>query len=574
MHKKHTGIIASAGFVSAAALVGCNGFAQEAKSTDTTVSNSGKPNIILMMVDDMGFSDPGCYGGEVKTPNIDRLAQRGVRFTQFHNCARCCPTRASLLTGLYPHQVGLTRNGNNLTHAGATIAELLREQGYYTAMAGKWHLSESKELPDRADHQKWLDHQLEGSRPFAPLDSYPAARGFDKHYGVIWGVIDHFDPYSLVEGFEPVKEVPDDYYFADAITDKAISYIQESHQQDKPFFLYYAHCAPHWPIMAKPEDIAKYKDTYKEGWEKLRNDRYARQQQMGLFGDKKVENLPVMDQGRKWDSLTEQEKEYEARKMAVHAAMVDRIDQNLGRLLKTLEETGEYDNTIIMFMSDNGASPENIEWGPGYDRSSQTRDGRKQIYGHDNPPLDTIGSETAYVGIGAPWANAANTPFRFWKKESYEGGSNTPCIIHWPKGLKAKAGSITTNFAHVMDVMPTCLELAGVNYPDQFNGHKLAALGGKSLMPIINGENRTEIPEYFFEHEMGRAVYKDGWKLVAHSGRPRQWELYNMENDIIENNNLAGQMPDKVADLAQDWNKWAEKVGTKDFFEKHLPNRK
>ncbi|MBN2064976.1 MAG: sulfatase-like hydrolase/transferase, partial [Sedimentisphaerales bacterium] len=218
-------------------------------------------------------------------------------------------------------------------------------------------------------------------------------------------------------------------------------------------------------------------------------------------------------------------------------------------------------------------SPEIVEWGPGYDRSSQTRDRRKQLYGQDNPPVETIGSEVSYLGIGAPWANAANTPFRFWKKESYEGGSNTPCIIHWPKGLKAKPGSITTDFAHVLDIMPTCLELTGATYPEQFNGHKLGELGGKSLLTVINGEKRTDTPEYFFEHELGRAVFKNNWKLVAHSSRPRQWELYNMENDIIENHNLASQMPEKVTELTQDWNDWAEKVGTKDFFERHLPKR-
>ncbi len=569
MNKKQGTVVASAGFLTAAAIVGCNTQAQDATPA---VKADERPNIIVMMVDDMGFSDPGCFGGEIHTPNIDRLAERGVRFTKFHNCARCCPTRASLLTGLYPHQVGLTRNGSSMTRDGATIPELLREDGYYTAMVGKWHLSQARELPNRQDHQKWLDHQLDHDI-FAPKDSYPASRGFDHHYGVIWGVIDHFDPFSLVEGYEPVKNVPEDYYFADAITDKAINYIEESHEENEPFFLYYAHCAPHWPIMAKPEDIAKYKDTYKDGWEKLRNDRYKRQQAMGIFGDTKVDNLPVMDHGRKWDSLSEQEKEYEARKMAVHAAMVDNIDQNLGRLLDTLDKTGEYDNTIIVFLADNGASPEIVEWGPGYDRSGETRDGRKQLYGYDNPPVDILGSETSYVSIGAPWANAANTPFRFWKKESYEGGANTPCIISWPKGLKAKAGSITTDYAHVMDIMPTCLELAKVDYPTEFNGHKIGELGGKSLMPIIKGKHRTDTPEYFFEHEMGRAVLKDGWKLVAHSGRPRQWELYNMDNDITESHNLAKQYPAKVEELNNDWNAWAEKVGTKEFFERHLPKK-
>lgn len=554
----------SAGLAVTVCLAGCS---PNAMNSASSRQKNARPNIILMMVDDMAFSDPGCYGGEIKTPNIDRLAARGLRFTQFHNCARCCPTRASLMTGLYPHQVGLTRNGHSLTRDGMTIAEALKGAGYNTWMVGKWHLSETLWHPDRKKHQQWLDHQVDHDG-FAPKESYPINRGFEKHYGVIWGVIDHFDPFSLVDGENPVKQVPEDYYFTDVITDKAIEYIKDSSRADKPFFLYYAHCAPHWPIHARKEDIEKYKDTYKEGWEKLRKDRYTRQLKMGLFDKNKAKLPPLMDNGEHWDNLSEQRKKYEARKMAVHAAMVDCIDQNLGRLLKTLKQTGQYENTLIIFLADNGASPEIVEWGPGYDRSSQTRAGEKMLYGYDNPPLDTVGSEKSYVAIGPAWANAANTPFKYWKKESYEGGSNTPCIIHWPKGLKAIEGSITDQPAHVMDIMPTCIELAGVTYPSEYQDNKLLPLEGESLVSIIKGGKRHRPEEYYFEHEMGRAVRKDGWKLVAHSGSSRKWQLYNIAEDVTEMKDLIDQNPDKAAQLEQDWNKWSQRVGLAEFYRK------
>jgi len=249
--------------------------------------------------------------------------------------------------------------------------------------------------------------------------------------------------------------------------------------------------------------------------------------------------------------------------------MVDRIDQNLGRLIKTLKQTGQYENTLIIFLSDNGASPETVEWGPGYDRSSQTRDGKKMLYGYDNPPLDIIGSETSYVSIGPAWANAANTPFKYWKKESYEGGSCTPCIIHWPKGLKAKAGSITTQPAHVMDIMSTCIELSGAPYPSEYKGHKVLPLEGESLMSIIEGGRRQKPEEYYFEHENGKAVRKAGWKLVAFSGAPRKWHLYHIAEDMTEMDDLIDKNPEKAAQLKQDWNKWSQRVGLADFYKKN-----
>lgn len=523
-----------------------------------------RPNILLIMVDDMGFSDPSCYGGEIYTPNISKLAAAGLRFTQFHNCARCCPTRASLMTGLYAHQVGLRENGQSLTRDGITIAEGLKNAGYHTAMVGKWHLSKTLWHPVRKKHQKWVDHQVE-HEPFAPLETYPVNRGFDKFYGVIWGVINHFDPFSLVEGEKPVKNVPEGYYFTDAITDRAIEYIKGFVKSDEPFFLYYSHCAPHWPLHARKEDIEKYKETYLGGWAKLRQDRYARQLEMGLFDEHTAKLPALMDRGKTWKSLSDERKLYEARQMAVHGAMIDRIDQNLGRVLETLEQTGQYDNTVIIFLSDNGASPEKVEWGPGYDRTAQTREGQKLMYEYDNPAPDLIGSEKTYLAIGPAWANATNTPFKYWKMQSYEGGMNTPCIIHWPKGLNAKPGSITAEPAHVMDIMPTCLELAGATYPKQYKGHVILPLEGSSLVGLIKGEKSKRQEEYYFEHAKGRAVRKAGWKLVAHTDSPEKWELYHIAEDLTETRDLAAQYPEKVEEMQNAWQAWSVRVGLDAF---------
>ncbi|UCG57309.1 MAG: arylsulfatase [Phycisphaerales bacterium] len=513
-----------------------------------------RPNIVLIMADDMGFSDAGCFGGEIHTPNLDRLAANGLRFTQFYNCARCCPTRASLMTGQYAHKVGLALNGRDLTRNGITIAEGLRRAGYTTAMAGKWHLSRTAPLDDGKLHQKWLDHQYDPGKPFAPLQTYPVNRGFDKHYGVIWGVIDHFDPFSLVDGIEPVEAVGEDYYFADAVTEKAVGYVRDFERSDRPFFLYVAHCAPHWPLHARGEDIAKYKDAYKGGWEKLRRDRYRRMLEMGLFSEANTPLPPIQDRGRKWDGLSEAERAFQAAKMAVHAAMVDRIDQGIGKIVETLKQTGQFDNTVIFFLSDNGASPE-VPQGPGYDRSSQTRDGREIQYRGIFDP----GSQTTYTGIGPAWASASNTPFRYWKKESFEGGCHTPLVVHWPKGLGVEAGTVAEQAGHVIDILPTCLELAGASYPRQYQGHELTPLDGKSLAPVLSGKRRKGHASLYFEHEGGRAVRMGDWKLVALKGRP--WRLYDLMEDRTEMNDLAAMHPDRVRAMSREWDRWAKEVG-------------
>lgn len=518
-----------------------------------------RPNIIIIMADDLGFSDAGCFGGEIRTPNIDSLAKNGLRFTQFYNAARCCPTRASLLTGQYAHKVGLARNGNSLTRNGATIAELLKANGYQTAMSGKWHLSFTPVLPDKEKHQQWLDHRFDPQRPFAPLDTYPVSRGFDKHFGIVWGVVNYFDPFSLVDGTNAVKEVPKDFYMTDAITEHAVSYVKEFAKSDKPFFLYLAHCAPHWPLHALPEDIARYRDTYKDGWHALRQSRFERQKQLGLFDPKNTDLPPVHGNGKDWDQLTPEEKEYQAAKMATHAAMVDHLDQGIGQVLAALKETKQLDNTVIFFLADNGASPE-IPTVPGYDRTAFTRNGEKLRYDPDGIPVASLGSQTSYTGIGSYWANAANTPFRFWKKESFEGGAHTPMIVQWPKGLKAKPGSTTGQAGHVIDLLPTCLDLAKANYPSELNGNQLTPLDGLSLAPILQGKQRTAHDAIFWEHESGKAIRVGDWKLVAFSKPRSEWELYNLAKDRTEMHDLAKENVKQFDLLKARYDEWYQAV--------------
>jgi arylsulfatase len=365
-----------------------------------------------------------------------------------------------------------------------------------------------------------------------------------------------------VDGLEKVQEVPDDYYYTQALSNKAVEYIRDYAKSDKPFFLYLAHCAPHWPLHALPEDIEKYKDLYKDGWDDLRKQRFARQVKLGLFDTEKTPLPAVQCEGPPWSERSEKEKEFLARKLAVHAAMVDRIDQGIGQVVNTLEETGQLNNTVIFFLSDNGASPE-IMYDAGYDRNSRTREGEKVQY-NTNAAVDQLGSEISYACIGPAWANAVNTPFRYWKAQSYEGGCNTPMVIHWPKGLKTKPGEITHQVGHVIDLMPTCLELARAKYPAEYDGRKITPTEGKSLLPIIQGQVREPHEALFFEHENGRAVRMGQWKLVAYSRTPDKWELYNLAEDLTETKDLAAKYPDRVKEMAAEWDKWAQKVGLKD----------
>jgi len=504
-----------------------------------------RPNILLILADDMGYSDLGCYGGEIQTPNIDQLASSGVRFTQFYNGARCCPSRASLLTGQYPHKVGINGMGVNLNMNAATIAEVLRENGYHTGMTGKWHLSQTKALENESEHLRWLAHQTEHG-PFSPLKNYPSNRGFEEHYGVIWGVINYFDPFSLVHNEEPIKKVPKDFYMTDYITQKSIDLIDQFSKDQKPFFLYVAHDAPHWPLHALPEDIAKYKDRYLKGWDVLRKERYQRMIDLKLIEPATCKLLPNSS-GKAWADC--QEKEKEAENMAVHAAMVDHMDQGVGRIIQKLKDIGQYDNTIIFFLSDNGASFER-GYPPGFDRPKFTRDSTMIEYNSDHP-----GSETTWNYIGRSWANALNTPFRFWKMESYEGGTCTPFIVNWPKGLKKQKNAVNRGVGHVIDVLPTCLELAGADYPETINGLKTNNIDGKNLLPMLLGKTKSIHDTLYWEHEGGKAIRVGDWKMSAL--KKSEWELFNLAKDRNESANLADQYPEKVQLMNSAWERWA-----------------
>lgn len=528
-------------------------------STDPKEKDPGKdrPNIIIIMADDMGFSDLGCYGGEINTPNLDLLATEGMRFTQFYNTSRCCPTRASLLTGLYPHQAGVGRMTMDagkpgyrgfLTENTVTIAEVLRQAGYNTGMTGKWHISETNQL--ESDKQlKWLAHQ-ENYGPFSDTSQYPVARGFDKYFGNIWGVVDYFDPFSLVNGKEQVMTVPDNYYYTDAISDTTVAYVQQFSSDDKPFFLYVAHTAPHWPIQALPEDIAKYENVYKDGWQAIRERRYKKMLKLGLFDSANAPLAPWMFPEKSWSD--NKDAAWDAHAMAVHAAMVDRMDKGIGRLIKKLKELNELDNTLILFLSDNGASHEDpAKYGPGFDRAGSTRDGKNVIFPLVKSNENTPGPQTVHAGIGTQWAHTVNTPFKYWKSKIFEGGICTPLIAHWPNGIKEK-NVVNNEMGHVVDFMATCSELAGVQYPEEFKGRKITPQQGLSLLPIFSKGERKDPEFIFWEHFGSKGLRQGKWKLVQLSN-DASWQLFDMEKDRTETKDLSAQYPDIVTSMKAKW---------------------
>lgn len=519
-----------------------------------------RPNVILILADDLGYSDIGCYGGEVQTPNLDYLASNGLRFTSFYNTSRCCPTRASLLTGLYNQQAGIGEMTTDrkapgyrgyLTENTVTIAEVLKTAGYRTGMTGKWHVSNTIEQPTKEEHLKWLNHQA--SHPyFSPVEQYPASRGFEKYFGNIFGVVDFFDPFSLVNGTAPVQDVPTNYYHTDAINDTSVNYIREFTRDGNPFFLYIAHTAPHWPLQALPEDIKKYEDTYKVGWDAVREARYKKMIDNGIIDAATTPLSPRVGKDLTWDKNLD--KEWDARAMAVHAAMIDRMDQGIGRIITTLRETGQLDNTIILFLSDNGASPENcMRYGPGFDRPGETRDGRKIHYPVNKDSMP--GSQTTFASIGERWANVSNTPYQYAKAQSYEGGVRTPMIAFWPNGIKAKGG-VTHHVGHVMDFMPTLLEITKARYPQEYNGRKISPYTGTSLVPALQNPAKSGDRRLFNEHFNARYIREGEWKLVS-LANDTTWKLYRINQDESELNDLSKQHPEIVNKLATTWRIWA-----------------
>lgn len=516
-----------------------------------------RPNIMLIVVDDMGYSDLECFGGEVESPNLNALAASGMRFTQFYNSGRSCPSRAQLMTGRYAQTVGITGMGLSLTKDCVTIPEALRDAGYHTGMSGKWHLSLTQGIGNKDDQMKWLSHQSYfGNRPFAPLDTYPCNRGFDQHWGTIWGVTDHFDPFSLVHNEEPIftESIPEDFYYADFVADKAIDMMDEMTADGKPFFMYVAFQEPHWPVQAKPEDIAKYKGKFDDGWDALRQRRYQNMLDLGLINP---DEMPIATNasGRKWEDETN--KAFQAANMEVHAAMVDCVDQNIGRIIDELKRRGIFDNTLIIFTSDNGASSENYSIGE-FDRHDRTRSGQMVVHNAAVP-----GGQLTYNYLHTGWAGGVNTPYRYWKTTQFHGGTAAPTIVHWPAGMaKAKEGTVMSQPCSFLDVMPTCLELAGADYPSFYAGNSIKPLcsEARSFVPLLQEkESWDDERTMYWEHENGKAIRKGNWRLTALANGG--WQLFDLAHDLSEMNNVAAEHPEKVREMKNLWNTWAKSVG-------------
>ena len=492
-----------------------------AAATLASAAAARRPNIILIMADDMGFSDLGCYGSEISTPNLDGLAARGVRFTQFYNTARCCPTRAALLTGLYNHQAGIGHMVNDrgfpayqgyLNDRCVTIAEALRPTGYRTMMSGKWHVGED--------------------RPHWPID-----RGFERCFSLISGATNYFrleKGRQMALDDQPYTPPAEGFYITDAIADHAVKYIGEYGRRPEPFFLYLAFTAPHWPLHALPEEIARYRGRYMKGWDALRKERHARQIQMGIV-DKRWPLTPRDPAAPAWEDVSD--KEMRDLKMAVYAAQIDRMDQGVGRVLAKLREVGAEENTLVMFLADNGGCAEEVDRGkPGV------------------PP----GGADSFMSYGLPWANASNTPFRLYKHWVHEGGIATPFIARWPAVIR-EGGRIVHQVGHIIDVMATSLDAAGAQYPKAHQGRPVLPLEGRSLVPIFRTGQRPGHEVLCWEHEGNRAVRQGKWKLV--SRHPGGWELYDLEADRTELENLADKYPDRVRELREKYEQWAQRCG-------------
>ena len=534
-----------------------------------------RPNLIVIMSDDVGYSDIGCYGGEIATPHLDALAQGGVRFTQFYNTARCCPTRAALLTGLYAHQAGIghmvddwsTKVGEayagELSKRAVTIAEVLKSAGYSTYMTGKWHVTKKTKPEGDADRENW-----------------PRQRGFDRFYGTIHGAGSFFDPNTLVRDnafispYADAEYQPREFYYTDAINDQAARFVTEHQQRGaaKPFFLYMAHTAAHWPMHAKASDLAKYQGKYDAGYDAIRTARLAKMKQLGLLDPR----WQISPQAGDWSKVENQA--WEARCMEVYAAMLDCLDQGIGRLVDTLKKNGQFENTLILYLQDNGGCAEGMgRNGPFKPRAEaptlpplakdflqpemipkQTRDGFPMRQGAGVMP----GGADTFIGYGKAWANVSNTPFREYKHWEHEGGISTPLIAHWPAGIApARRGKLEAQPAHLIDLMATCADLAGAKYPAEFNGQKIPPMEGVSLAPALAGKALHRAQPIFWEHEGNRAIRSGDWKLV--SKHPGGWELYDSAADRTEMHDLATQQPERVKEMSAQWDAWARRVGVR-----------
>ncbi|QDT58687.1 Arylsulfatase [Stieleria bergensis] len=535
---------------------------------------SSKPNIIYIMSDDMGYSDIGCYGSEIDTPNLNQLADSGIRYTQFYNTARCCPTRASLLSGLYPHQAGIGHMMSDRGHDGyrgdlnrncVTIAEALRPAGYRTYLSGKWHVTKKIDPKSDADKKNW-----------------PLQRGFDRFYGTIHGAGSFFDPNTLTRDnqyispaddpeYGPEQQANGQYYYTDAIADHAVRFIQEHHVDDgeQPFFMYVSFTAAHWPMHALDKDIAKYAGKYDAGYDAIRKARYEKMIKLGVIDPDATELFPIEERLKEtefWD--------WDKRNMEVYAAMVDSMDQGIGRIVGALKDTGEFENTLICFFQDNGGCAENYGRGPkGKPRADkptleplakdylqpqmqprQTRDGYPVRVGKGV----MAGGADTYIGYGGAWATVSNTPFRLFKHYTHEGGISTPLIVHWPNQVK-RQGELDSTPGHLVDLMATAVDVGQATYPKTAHGGQaIKPMEGKSLAPTFRGQ---QIPEraLFWEHEGNRAVRMGNYKLVAR-GAKGKWELYDLSNDRSEQHDLAESKPAKAKELAAAWQAYAERA--------------
>jgi arylsulfatase A-like enzyme len=503
---------------------------------------ASRPNILLIVADDVGYSDLGCYGGEIDTPHLDSLAAEGLRFTNYYVNNMCWPTRASLLTGLYP-KTALPWKGSasgGLHPKVTSLPEALKGAGYTTLMSGKWHLSNSAD-------------------PDGP--NAPHHRGFDHFYGTIHGASDFFAPVDLqLDGKDMTHEWKGNpnYYYTDAITDHALSFLKEADSKqshENPFFLYLAYNAAHWPLHAKPEDIAKYQDRYSMGWDEMRNQRHTRMKDMGLIPPS-WKRSPRHSSVPAWSD--EENREWQERRMEVYAAQLTSMDENIGRVIQYLKDTGTFENTLILFQHDNGGC--HVEYSTtraGSWTREFTTDGRKLPIRPGNIPDLMPGPQTTFQSYGYGWANASNTPFRLFKQHDHEGGTRSPLIVSWPRKIKAgRGGDLVSLLSHAIDMMPSLVDAADVD------GFRQSAFPfeGRSFLPGIFGtpSDKKGRPPIFWAHSKGRAIRKGQWKLVA-VGKG-DWELYNIEVDGTELHDLADDLPDKVAELAALHAGWSERT--------------
>jgi arylsulfatase A-like enzyme len=515
-----------------------------------------QPNIVIVLADDLGYSDLGCYGGEIRTPNLDRLAAEGVRLTNFHNSPRCSPSRASLLTGLHPHQTGigiLTNDDRPAGYAGSlndrcvVVAETLRDAGYDTAVRGKWHLASDMKHANPA---------------------WPTERGFDSFWGTLTGCGSFYQPGTLTRDTESAEHeaLDPDFFYTDRIGQEAVEFLerQQSTGPERPFFLYVPFTAPHWPLHARPETIAGYRDVYEAGWDAIRQRRWERQRELGIVPGH--EQLSPRDPGvAEWDA--EPEKSWQAARMSAYAAQVEEMDTAIGRIVSTLEEQGRFDDTIFIFLSDNGASDESlpqIELERFRQRRdilrTTTKDGRPVQIGND--PAVAPGGEDTYQSYGRSWANVSNTPFRLYKLWAHEGGISTPFIVRWPGG-QLPAGNITRTPHQLTDVVPTLLEATGANYPETRDGVEVHPLPGASMLDALRGLDADRETSQWWEHTGNGALRRGKWKLVRQWGWP--WELYDLELDRSETLNLADEHPELVAELSAEWQDRCDRYGVIPF---------